>query len=312
MCCLFGILDYRHSFSGKQKSRLLSILATACEERGIDATGIAYNSGGRLRIYKRAFPAHTLRFRIPDDCSAVMGHTRMTTQGSETLNYNNHPFYGRAGSSRFALAHNGVLRNDAALRRTLRLPKTEIQTDSYIAVQLLEYQKAFNLNSLQFMAEQLEGSFSFTVLDERDNLYVVKGDNPLCIYQYPRMGLIVYASTESILLRAIERFRLPKERPVKVDLVCGDILRIDANGGLSKESFDASKLYQSWWDSTHFPYCCWPYSTSCAYEGWDSVYIRDLKSVAGAFGYSPDDVDALLNEGFSPEELEEYLYGLEL
>ena len=37
-----------------------------------------------------------------------------------------------------ALAHNGVLYNDKELRRKQHLPPTPIETDSYIAVQLLE------------------------------------------------------------------------------------------------------------------------------------------------------------------------------
>lgn len=41
----------------------------------------------------------------------------------------------------------------------------------------------------------------------------------------------------------------------------------------------------------------------------DSLYVQELKSVAGSFGYSPEDVDTLLREGFSPEELENYFYG---
>ena len=53
------------------------------------------------------------------------------------------------------------------------------------------------------MAEQVEGSFTFTVLDERENLYFVKGDNPLCLYYYPRSRVYLYASTEAILNRAL-------------------------------------------------------------------------------------------------------------
>ncbi len=48
MCCLFGFVDYGHHLSRKQRSRLLSVLSTACEERGTDATGIAYNAAGNL------------------------------------------------------------------------------------------------------------------------------------------------------------------------------------------------------------------------------------------------------------------------
>ena len=42
--------------------------------------------------------------------------------------------------------------------------------------------------------------------------------------------------------------------------------------------------------------------------GNDKTYIEDLKSVAVYQGYSPEDVDELLNNGFTPEEVEEYLY----
>ena len=40
----------------------------------------------------------------------------------------------------------------------------------------------------------------------------------------------------------------------------------------------------------------------------ESTYLEDLKSVASYQGYSPEDVDELLNNGFTPEEVEEYLY----
>lgn len=53
MCCLFGFVDYGHRLTRKQRLRLLSTLSTACEERGTDATGIAYNFGGKLHIFKR-------------------------------------------------------------------------------------------------------------------------------------------------------------------------------------------------------------------------------------------------------------------
>ena len=205
MCCLFGMLDYGGNFTGRQRTVLLSILAAECEARGTDASGVAYNSGGSLHVYKRPVPARKLRFRIPSDAPAIMGHTRMTTQGSEKKNYNNHPFLGQAESRRFALAHNGVLHNDRMLRRSLKLPQTKIQTDSYVAVQLIEKKKALNLASLKYMAEQVEGSFSFTVLDEENNWYLVKGDNPMCLYHYPWSGLYLYASTEEILINEIGR-----------------------------------------------------------------------------------------------------------
>ena len=138
MCCLFGFYDYGHSLSAKQKSRLVSALAVAAEARGTDATGIAYLTNSHLSIYKRPLPAHRLRLRIPKVADVVMGHTRMTTQGSSHRNYNNHPFYGQTGSTDFALAHNGVLQNDRSLQVQKKLSVSKIETDSYVIVQLLE------------------------------------------------------------------------------------------------------------------------------------------------------------------------------
>lgn len=177
MCCLFGFIDYAGVLSVTQKSRLIRELSIAAEVRGTDATGIAYNTSRGLQIYKRPLAAHRLHLRIPAEAHVVMGHTRMTTQGSAKKNYNNHPFFGCVKGKSFALAHNGIVWNDLELRRTKHLPRTKVQTDSFIAVQLIEQQKALNLSSLKCMAEQVEGSFSFSVLSEQDELWLVKGDN---------------------------------------------------------------------------------------------------------------------------------------
>lgn len=122
-----------------------------------------------------------------------MGHTRMTTQGSEKQNQNNHPFPGKAGATSFALAHNGVLHNDSALRRTHRLPGSRVQTDSYVAVQLLEEAGEISHTSLAAMAEELEGSFTFTVLTDQNSLFLLKGNNPLSLWYFPESGVYLYA-----------------------------------------------------------------------------------------------------------------------
>lgn len=37
-------------------------------------------------------------------------------------------------------------------------------------------------------------------------------------------------------------------------------------------------------------------------------YIRDLKNAAAIEGYSPEVIDELLCHGFTPEEIEDYIY----
>lgn len=164
MCALFGLIDYGNKFLARQRAKIISVLSKECEVRGTDATGIAYNSNGKLHIFKRAVPAHKMRFRLPENANIIMGHTRMTTQGSETFNYNNHPFFGAINGTTFALAHNGVLSNDKLLRRTENLPETHIQTDSYVAVQLIEKENILNLESLKNMAEKPRVRFAIRFL----------------------------------------------------------------------------------------------------------------------------------------------------
>lgn len=133
MRCLFGLMDCQHRLTAKQKNHIITALSVAAEARGRDAAGIAYNSGGKLRIYKRPLPAQRMHFRVPEDAAVIMGHTRMATQGAARKNRNNHPFIGQVGGTDFALAHNGVLWNDRYLRCSRDLPATKTETGSYVA-----------------------------------------------------------------------------------------------------------------------------------------------------------------------------------
>ena len=299
MCSLFGLTDYEGTLTRKQKNRIISVLSKECEVRGTDASGIAYNYGGSLRIYKRPLPAHKLRFCIPEEATVVMGHTRMTTQGSEKKNYNNHPFKGRCGNAGFALAHNGVLYNDAALRKQFSLPATNIETDSYVAVQLLERQNALDLLSLKDMAEQLEGSFCFTLLDGENSLYFVKGDSPMVIYRFE--GFYLYASTEEILRSALQRLNI-KQAYTNVPIACGEILKLDRYGNEERASFDTARLqsrYFRWWDD---------------WEGFAKAppshrtWVEELMDFAKTMGVPQEAVSLLLECGYDEEEVEELLY----
>ena len=311
MCCLFGLIDYRDTLSRRQKTKMVRALAEASEARGTDAAGIAYNAGGTLRIHKRPGPAHTIHFTVPKASKVIMGHTRMATQGSALKRKNNHPFAGKARGEGFALAHNGVLHNDKVLRRVHHLPPTATETDSYIAVQLMEQQGTLNFDSLRFMAEEVEGSFCFTVLDRKDNLYFVKGDNPLCLYHYPELGLYLYASTEEILRNAIGKMRLAGQ-PESITLHCGDILKIDAHGRMDHARFSPSKFLCAF--SSYF----WPQSPMPVPakrhvpEDPEAAYLDELRTIANWYGYDNTLVDTWLADGFSTDEIEDFLYCGEL
>ena len=299
MCSLFGLIDFDKRLTAKQKNRILNTLARECEVRGTDATGIAYNIAGRMRVYKRPLPAHKMRLHIPNGVNVVMGHTRMTTQGSEKRNQNNHPFAGKADGKSFALAHNGVLWNDRTLKLTENLPQTSVETDSYVAVQLIEKQNALDFDRLKTMAETVEGSFVFTVLDNEDSIWFVVGDNPLCIFRYD--GFLLYASTEKILCNTASKLHL--SAPVSVQHPEeGEILKIDRNGQVTTGSFIPRMIYPHWW--RYRPY----YGSFLLDEEEQKSIYGDLFNAAKSMGVSEDEIQALLDYGCDPDEIEELLY----
>ena len=296
MCCLFGLHDPNRSLTGLQKTRLLHLLAAAAEVRGTDASGIAYNTQERLVIRKAPVPGGKLPFRIPDGTLAVMGHTRMTTQGDEKFNRNNHPFLGVTPEGSFVLAHNGIIRNDKSLRKSLKLPRTAIQTDSYVSVQLIEKKQALDCSSLKYMAERVEGSFSFTVLDSEESLYFVKGDSPLYLLRFSN-GLYAYASTAEILHTALRGFGMAPDDGEHIRMDSGEILRIGREGELTRESFDDSGLDRGMLRDSRLPGCC------CA-----PTYLEELREAAAWMGYPPQIIDRMSERGFRPQEVEEILY----
>lgn len=311
MCCLFGLMDRSHSFNGRERGIMLNHLARASEARGTDATGIAFINRGHMKVYKRPMAAHMLRLRIPEDATTVIGHTRLTTQGNQKYNPNNHPWCSSVCKDTFALAHNGVLHNDLWLRKSLNLPTTKVETDSYIAVQLIEHRRGLSFDSLRYMAEKVEGSFAFSILDQKNQIYLVKGDNPIYLLHFPVYDLYVYASTAGILTDALVRMPFNFGKPEEIPLTCGDILCLSPTEEPKRETFD----------NKYFDYGCWGryYSMPRLYHtpssqptyscsSFETDYIEDLKTVASAYGFTPETIDELLDSGCTPEELEDLLY----
>ena len=178
-----------------------------------------------------------------------------------------------------------------------------------MAAQLLEQSGELSFLSLRHMAEKLEGSFTLTVLSDRNDMYFVKGDNPMCIYHWEKKGLYLYASTEEILKAALRKLPFRMGKPNKVSLYCGQILCIDAEGHQSRSSFDDSKIYDSW----YYPVPSAKNWSAPAPAVWvdapeDAYYLEELKSVASYYGYGPDQIEEFLSDGYSPDEIEELLY----
>lgn len=299
MCALFGWLDCGKNISHRQLKKLTQELANAAEERGTDAAGISYIKDGKVNIYKKPKPAHKVKFDFPKDTAAVMGHTRLTTQGNQKFNFNNHPFYGHADKD-FAFAHNGVLYNDIELRKDKNLPKTYIETDSYAAVQLIEKLGKLDFESLKSMAEDVQGSFTFTILDENNTLYFVKGSSPMYLIYFEKLDLYVYASTESIMKKALKKSGMNQCKYQIIKLNEGDIISIDRSGKIDCAEFEVNKFeYLTRFRCSNLEDCY-----TCQEEA--------LLEICGCFGVPEEDVLLLLNYGYTADDVEEMLMDSDL
>ena len=178
-----------------------------------------------------------------------------------------------------------------------------IETDSYIAVQLLENKNVVDSNSIKTMAETVQGSFVFTILRDDNTLFLVKGDNPITLIHFPEYGLYIYASTTAILNAAM--------KAVKFSGVCnevmvndGDIIRIDSDGKLSVTTFE-QKIQQ--YSLRHW-YSWYDYDFDVKNED----YANDLLLICGCYGVDREDVELLLEFGYTVDEIEEMLMDTDL
>lgn len=199
------------------------------------------------------------------------------------------------------MAHNGILNNDLPLRREKKLPVSKIETDSFVIVQLLEQADSVNLDTLRETSELLRGSFTYTVLDAQEQLYIVRGNNPFCLYHFPKQKVYLYASTKEILNYALYEVRKSLHGNIEeVPVMAGDILCLSPDGVYQRSQFSTCHLY----DMRSF--YSWPAPKVSKVAG--GSYVRELKEMAGVFGYRPEDIDAMLADGLQPEEIEEFFY----
>lgn len=285
MCGIFGFVNYGRSL--RNGENLLEKLAWESSIRGTDATGYSFINKDKLHVTKAAKEAYSMKYTLPKSICTVMGHTRATTQGSEKLNYNNHPFIGKHGKKEFAFAHNGMLYNEFEIRDDYGLPMTKIQTDSYVACQLMELLGDFSMDNLKTVGEAIEGSFVFTFMDLKENLYIVKNNNPINILHFPELQLYVYASTESILFDALVRFNgtktfiqdyMFKGKGLIENILIekGDIVKIKPDGTIERSIFKPKPTTNS-----NF----YKYSQLSMWQGWENDNYSEWENKEDEMAY---------------------------
>lgn len=125
MCSVFGLIDYQNKLTTREKNRFITPSPANARYAARMRPASPITSADGCASSNGHCPHTSYACACRPGASVVMGHTRMTTQGNEKFNQNNHPFAGSIGGKTFALAHNGILWNDKLLRETEHLPQTQ-------------------------------------------------------------------------------------------------------------------------------------------------------------------------------------------
>ena len=121
------------------------------------------------------------------------------------------------------------------------------------------------------------------------------------LLHFETIGLYVYASTETIMKKALKQLGLHKFESTRVDTEEGDILRIDKNGKITRSQFEPRiyrSKYMSWYD----------YEDSSYYN----IHEEILLEYCGCYGVDSEDVELLLEYGYTCDEIEEMLMDTDL
>jgi hypothetical protein len=135
-------------------------------------------------------------------------------------------------------------------------------------------------------------------------MYFVKGDNPLALYHFQQQGFYIYASTETILNKALSQLEMLRICHTAISNDCGDIIKIDSGGKVTASKFDTSHLID--WDYSYF--------MSRGRYFWEDdlddepAEIAQLKQFANRVGIDPEYIELLLDYGYLPDEIEELIY----
>jgi glutamine---fructose-6-phosphate transaminase (isomerizing) len=155
------------------------------EYRGYDSAGLAVVRSGALRLYRSKGKVRDLERLLPEHLRGAPGvaHTRWATHG-EPSERNAHPHTDSA--NRYAIVHNGIIENAAALRARLAAQGVEFrsETDSEVLAHLIAAMRGDTLaDSVRAALQLVVGAYGLAVLDaERpEALVVARNGSPVIL-----------------------------------------------------------------------------------------------------------------------------------
>lgn len=208
MCGIFGIIANDSSAANTTFKGLLDI-----EYRGYDSWGVAYLDDDHFKIEKQTgFLPKDLKF---PGTEVAIGHTRWATHGGVT-ELNAHPH--TSCDKKIVLVHNGIIENYLELKAGLKDHKILSETDTEIAVHLIEdeYQKSHDLKqSVSNVFKKAQGLNAFVVTDGKTIVAVKKG-SPIVAGDSDK-GAIIASDPNAILPHTKKMLFLEDNELIEID-----------------------------------------------------------------------------------------------
>ena len=198
-----GIVGY----AGKhQAAPLLLEGLSRLEYRGYDSAGICVHGARQMQVAKAKGRLKVLCEKTDDGAlvpgTVGIGHTRWATHGAPS-DANSHPHLSDSGS--VAVVHNGIIENEAKLRRWLldRGVRFHSETDTEVVANLVGYYYDKDGNfiaSVRRALNRLEGSYAlgFLCADLPNLIVAAKKDSPM-IFGYGEGENFVASDVPAIL-----------------------------------------------------------------------------------------------------------------
>ena len=224
MCGIFGIItNDKSSLSTTELKSVVNKLFKLSESRGKEAAGVAFLYKDSIDVFKAPVMASELinsksynklfieRFngsKSLADTVAVIGHSRLVTNGNEDIHNNNQPVL----KNGMACIHNGIIVNDKELWKKFSDLKREYDIDTEIILALIAKFRKENYSlpdSVKASFKHIYGATSIAViLDNSDDLILATNNGSLYISYNENQDCLIFASEKYILNEVLEETKL--------------------------------------------------------------------------------------------------------
>lgn len=214
MCGIFGIVASGGATAGSSLARKLLVgLAHASERRGSEASGLAVSDAAGLRYMRSAGSIRNtlggreatalldeaLTGRVGDGGVAIIGHSRLVTNGTQGLPENNQP----VASEGFVGVHNGIIVNESELwQRHAPIPRTS-KVDTEVFFRLADRFVAGGMDPTDAVSQVyglIVGEANIACLStRRRSLWLATNVGSLYWVLLQEQGLLLFASEEYFL-----------------------------------------------------------------------------------------------------------------